>query len=294
MNRGNGAAAYVIMMMVFLTALALGAVYFVTGMNASSYMVTDGVGYLLRFIDKPRYDRHLFGLIYTVVFFIAGMLLLFIVAIPDERMLSMLRRHPPQPRRRRGAAAALREEPAPVVPPAAVLALPPREAAPPPSVPATPTVTMEQAIVEEGETAVPAAPPAPAKPEIPVDLAAQVEVPEVSEGDLPSARAELSGEEDVVYGDGPVTEDSILEFIQNYPDSAVKFLYRKNLDNRPLPPMEEDIYQRWERRGMSRAKVRGFVLEVMGWEKLPDDFPHNIWLRLRDRIYELKSEMKSR
>ena len=112
--------------------------------------------------------------------------------------------------------------------------------------------------------------------------------------DLPGERAELTGEEDVVYGDGPVTEDSILDFIQNYPDSAVKFLYRKNLDNRALPPVEEDIYQRWERRGMSRAKVRGFVLEIMGWEKLPDDFPHNIWLALRDRIYELKSEMKSR
>ena len=138
------------------------------------------------------------------------------------------------------------------------------------------------------------APPPPPKVEIPVDLAAQQEVPEMAVTDLPGARAELSGEEDVVYGDGPVTEDSILEFIQNYPDSAVKFLYRKNLDNRPLPPVEEDIYRHWERRGMSRSKVRGFVLEIMGWEKLPDDFPHNIWLRLRDRIYELKSEMKSR
>jgi len=100
--------------------------------------------------------------------------------------------------------------------------------------------------------AVPAPAPAPKTPEVPVDIAAQQESalaePPV---DLPTARPELSGEEDVVYGNGPTTEDSIVEFIQNYPDSAVKFLYRKNLDNRPLPPVEEDIYQHWERRGMS-------------------------------------------
>jgi hypothetical protein len=288
MNRGNGVITYILMLSVFLLALLLGAVYFITGMHTSSYMVSDGVGYALRYLDKPRYDRHLFGLIYSVAFFLAGLLLLFVVGMPDERMMAALRRPPPQPRRRRPAPP--REEPAAVPP--VTPAAPVREAAP--AAPEAPTVTVAAPGPEAPAVPAAPAPPPPPKPEIPVDLAAQQEVPEMPVTDLPSARAEPTGEEDVVYGNGPVTEDSIVEFIQNYPDSAVKFLYRKNLDNRPLPPVEEDIYQRWERRGMSRAKVRGFVLEIMGWEKLPDDFPHNIWLKLRDRIYELKSEMKSR
>ena len=111
--------------------------------------------------------------------------------------------------------------------------------------------------------------------------------------DLPESPYEDTGDEDVVYGNGRVTDDSVWDFIHNYPDSAVKFLYRKNLENKPLTPGEEDIYRRWEMRGMTRAKVRQFVLEVMGWKSLPDDFPHNIWRDLRDQIFELKERLAS-
>ena len=296
MNRGSSVSAYVILMLAFVAALALGSLYFITGMHASSYVITDGIEYTVRFINKPRYDRNLLGMIYTVVFFVAGLLMLFIMAVPDERMLSALRRAPapPQPRRRRTAAIA-----APA-PPMQAAPAPVREAAP--AMLGVPLPAMElparepaqAASLEEMEEAVPVAAPAPKAPEVSVDIAAQQESMAEPPVDLPTARPELSGEEDVVYGNGPTTEDSIVEFIQNYPDSAVKFLYRKNLDNRPLPPMEEDIYQHWERRGMSRAKVREYVLEIMGWDKLPDDFPHNIWLKLRDRIYELKVEIRAR
>ena len=82
------------------------------------------------------------------------------------------------------------------------------------------------------------------------------------------------------------------DFVQQYPDTAVKFLYRKTLDNKPLSPTEEDIYRNWELRGMSRAKVREIVLEIMSWQSLPDNFPHEIWRELRDQIYEMKVELK--
>ena len=42
---------------------------------------------------------------------------------------------------------------------------------------------------------------------------------------------------------------------------------------------------------MSRGKVRQLVLELMEWERLPDDFPHSIWMRLRDRIYDLQARI---
>jgi predicted Fe-S protein YdhL (DUF1289 family) len=40
---------------------------------------------------------------------------------------------------------------------------------------------------------------------------------------------------------------------------------------------------------MNRAKVREVVLEIMQWQSLPDDFPHNIWRELRDQIYEMQA-----
>ena len=86
------------------------------------------------------------------------------------------------------------------------------------------------------------------------------------------------------------TDDSMWEFIQSYPDSAVKFLYRKSLENKPLAPTDEDIYRNWEKRGMTRAKVRELVLTIMNWKSLPSDFPHNIWRDLRDKIYELQTK----
>ncbi len=103
------------------------------------------------------------------------------------------------------------------------------------------------------------------------------------------SRFDDSGEEDVVYGDGRISEDAAWEFIQQFPDSAVKFLYRKNLDNKPLSPTEEDIYRNWEMRGLTRAKVREIVLELMGWPSLPDSFPHEIWRAVRDQVFELRT-----
>lgn len=273
---------YMLALLVFISAMALGALFFMSGMQSSSYVLSDGVSLSVKFIDLPRYDRNLIGVIYAMAFLAAGLLFMIVVLVPDERTLAASRRAaPPQPRQRLAAApvAPAREAPAPA---------PPREA----PVIAAPAPEEE---VAPPEAAVEPAPAAPA-PEVSVDEAVrQAEAESESQQDLPTlGDPDLSGEEDVVYGSGPVTEDSIIEFIQTHPDSAVKFLYRKNLDNRALSPIDEDIYRKWERRGMFRAKVREFVLEIMDWEKLPDEYPHDIWLRLRDQIFELKSRAPAR
>ena len=148
------------------------------------------------------------------------------------------------------------------------------------------TVEIEGPAAQEGA----AEPPAPSV-EAEVQVAAQDE--EAAIEDIPESRFDDTGDEDVVYGNGRVTDDSIWEYIHDYPDSAVKFLYRKSLENKPLTPNEEDIYRKWELRGMTRAKVRQYVLEIMGWKALPDDFPHNIWRELRDQIFELRARIAS-
>lgn len=147
----------------------------------------------------------------------------------------------------------------------------------------------QPAVIDEAATA-PGAQPTPSLDEEVVTSA--VEEDSLIE-DLPDSRYDDTGEEDVVYGNGRVTDDSVWEFIHTYPDSAVKFLYRKSLESKPLTPSEEDIYRKWDMRGMTRTKVRQFVLEIMGWKSLPDDYPHNIWRELRDQIFELKERLAS-
>ena len=105
--------------------------------------------------------------------------------------------------------------------------------------------------------------------------------------DLDQSPAVVSDEDsDVVYGHGRVTEESVMEFIRSYPDSAIKFLFRKNLDGKILSPQEEKIYSTWQKRGLSRIKVRQFVLNIMEWESLPEISPQEMWLKLRDQIFE--------
>lgn len=271
----------------FLAALVFAGLFFITGMNDASYLVSDGAGYGLHYIDKPRYDSHLQGLIFAISFLGAGLLLVLLMVLPDQAgaAAQVQPSAPPQPRRRAAA------------PQSAAVPQPQQVAAPQPAATQEPepqpaaaagqsTVEIESPAAEGGE-----AEPPPPSVDAEVKIAAQEE--ETTIEDIPDSRFDDTGDEDVVYGNGRVTDDSIWEYIHDYPDSAVKFLYRKSLENKPLTPNDEDIYRKWELRGMTRAKVREYVLEIMGWKALPDDFPHNIWRGLRDQIFELKARIAS-
>lgn len=273
---------HIILVGFFLAALIVGALFFVLGMDSASYLVSDGSGVGIHYIDKPSYDAHFQGLIFTITFLAAGILLLGLVILPDQQRSVTVQRAsaPPQPRKRSAGA----PEPAQAAPQPPQ----PAPAAEPAAQPAAPGPTVEIEGEPEPETSQPERAPAKTRSVEEEVLTAQPEETAEIE-DLPDARAAETGEEDVVYGSGRVDDDSIWEFIHNHPDSAVKFLYRKTLDNKPLSPTEEDIYRRWEMRGMRRAKVRELVLEIMAWKTLPDDFPHNIWRGLRDQIFENRS-----
>ncbi|MCP4295131.1 MAG: hypothetical protein GY786_05955 [Proteobacteria bacterium] len=96
----------------------------------------------------------------------------------------------------------------------------------------------------------------------------------------------VEGEDDVVYGSEQITGAAIMDFVHKFPDSALKFLYRKQLNGKPLPREDEEIYNNWEQRGMSRSKVKHYILSLMEWEKLPKDALYDIWKQLRDHIYD--------
>ena len=270
----------------FLAALVFAAMYFVTGMNDASYLVNDGAGYGLRYIDKPSYDANQQGLVFVISFLVAGLLLLLLIVLPDqEGVFASVQPAPPQPRRR---PASQQPTQAPAPQPVAMA----QPAAAPTG--GTPVEEPTQALDVEAEAPGVEADAAPVQsPSLDDEVATAVIEDELEIEDLPESRYDDTGDEDVVYGNGRVTDDSIWDFIHAYPDSTVKFLYRKSLENKPLTPNEEDIYRKWEMRGMSRARVRQFVLEIMGWKSLPDDYPHNIWRELRDKIFDLKERMVS-
>lgn len=94
------------------------------------------------------------------------------------------------------------------------------------------------------------------------------------------------GEDDVVYGSEPITNAAIIDFVHKNPDSALKFLFRKQLDGKGLTTDEEEIYHSWEQRGMTRGKVKAYILSMMEWDVLPKEPLYEIWKKLRDHIFE--------
>jgi hypothetical protein len=282
MNRMSSDKFYMAMFALFIGALAVGCVVFVIGMREASYVINDGIGYSVHYFNKPRYDSQLQGLIFALAFLVAGVLLLMLIILPNQGQPSAQRvQGPPQPRQR-----APRPAPAVAAAPAPA-ALPRRE--PEPAAEAAPQAEMAVVPPElEPAPAAPAARPAETRSVEEEVLSISASVDDLPALESADSRFDDAGEDDVVYGTGRITDDAIWEFVQGYPDSAVKFLYRKTLDNKPLSPADEDIYRKWEGRGMARSKVRQIVLDLMQWKSLPDEFPHNIWRELRDQIFEMR------
>ena len=97
-------------------------------------------------------------------------------------------------------------------------------------------------------------------------------------------------ENDVVFGEGPIIKSSISKFLREYPESAIKFLLRKNLDGRPLPFEYEEIYQKWENRGLSKGKLKKYLFKVMNWEKFPDITVLETLKIIRENLFDIKEK----
>ncbi len=282
-----------VLLALFLAALIAGFIFFLSGISDTRYLVTDGIRLSVHYIDKPKFDSHLQGLIFSISFLAAGLLMVLFILLPNGRRTAtasgagLIRPQPDEP-----------PQPAHRAPPAPASGPP---AAPAPDPPAEKTDAQESPAQPSPLTIEPMEGDPPATGETPqasagrtVNALGEEAVPHDLD-DLPDleeteARYDENDDEDVVYGDGRITEDAAFDFVQTYPDSAVKFLYRKNLDNKPLPPGDEDIYRSWEMRGLTRQKIREFVLEIMGWHSLPDAFPHQVWKELRDQIFEYQAK----
>ena len=96
-----------------------------------------------------------------------------------------------------------------------------------------------------------------------------------------------SEETDVVFGGEKITPSAVEKFIRQYPDSTLRFFFRRSLDGRPLSAEIEAIYYSWEKRGMSRGLLKKFLLKLMEWQEVPDLPILDLLQSLRDRIYDV-------
>ena len=233
-----------------LAATVGGIMVCYSGMSETSYLVYRGMEITTYYLDKNRHDLYVNGMVYSITFGIAFLLLLAVIVIPS----------PEQIQKR--------------------LAVSPFTGGN-----STPGITAPavEALVEE-ET------PAADDESLEIELEPDVESFEVDEEEEEES-AQSSGPEeedsDVVYGTGRITDQAHRSFIISSPDSAVKFLLRKELDGRPLKSSQDEIYNGWQERGLSRGKLRKHFLKIMEWDNVPELEVSEIYNQVKDKVYEI-------
>ena len=102
-----------------------------------------------------------------------------------------------------------------------------------------------------------------------------------------------SEDDDVVFGSKKITNAALEKFVRQYADSTLKFLLRRNLDGRPLSGGIEEVYAGWEKRGLSRKRLKNYVLKLMEWSEMPDLPILDLLQTLRERVYEVSNKNES-
>jgi len=221
-----------------------------TGMSETSYIVYRGMELTTYYLDKNRHDLYLNGLVYSITFSIAFLLLLAVIVIPSPEQIQ-----------KRLAATSFAGSPESTEI----------------SVPEGETPDAEDTSPLDGES-------------IEIELEPDIEPHEVDDEEV--EKSALTGgiddeDSDVVYGTGRITDEAHKSFIISSPDSAIKFLMRKELDGRPLKSSEDEIYEAWQERGLSRGKLRKHILKIMGWENVPELEVNEIYNQVKDKAYEI-------
>ena len=232
-------------------AAAVGGIFICyTGMSETSYLVYRGMELTTYYLDKNRHDLYLNGLVYSITFGIAFLLLLAVIVIPSPEQIQ-----------KRLAATSFAGSPGSTEI----------------SVPKGETPDAEDTSPLDGES-------------MEIELEPDIESHEVDEEEVEESA--LTGgiddeDSDVVYGTGRITDEAHKSFIISSPDSAIKFLMRKELDGRPLKSSQDEIYEAWQERGLSRGKLRKHILKIMEWESVPELEVNEIYNQVKDKAYEI-------
>ncbi len=254
MRRFNSSTAFMIVLLLMVGAMVIGCMTFLNQMNGNYIMIQKGITPVKHVLNHHKYVQNKRGFIFSVTFLIVTGSLFIMIALPSEEKKTVIkRRDVPQPidiDREDSAISAIVE--------------PQKEVKP--VEPVAPTAPSTAAKEEESEP--------------PIEIIEHVEELAADFEDI------TEGEDDVVYGAGPISDAAIMHFVHKFPDSALKFLYRKQLDGKALTNVEEDIYQKWEERNLTRGKVKGYILTMMDWKEFPKKPLYETWKEVRDHIFE--------
>ena len=110
---------------------------------------------------------------------------------------------------------------------------------------------------------------------------------EFDEDKVHSMQQSGSDDTDVVFGSDIIRVPSMEKFVLQYPESALRFLMRQNIDGKPLPADIVLVHAGWEERGLSRNVLKKYVLKLMQWSDFPDLPFQDFYLQIRDRIFEV-------
>lgn len=244
-------------LLLLIGILAISTLTFFSGMDSSFVLIQKGPTPVRHVIDHYAYAQNKRGFIFALTFLISAISFFIMIMLPsdDAAPVSKVSAAPEparRPERDEGGISAVVEsapvEAQPVDEPSAVRIVPKPDEAP------------AEPIIESAD----------------LDDTLDAEVlDEIKEG-----------EDDVVYGSGPISDAAIIHFVHKFPDSALKFLYRKQLDGKTLTNTEEEIYQQWEKRQMTRGKVKSYIKALMDWKDLPKKPLYEIWKDIRDHIFE--------
>ncbi len=257
MRRGNSATVFMVLLVLLIGALSLGSISFLNQMNSNYVLIQRGNEPTKFVLNHFKYTQNKRGFIFSITFLVSAASILIMIALPSvEVKIKAKPKDVPQPvrveREDSSISAVIEPEKEKEIPIAAAEELPVIQ-------PLEKTGTDEEPPAEIIETV--------------EEISADFE--DITEG-----------EDDVVYGTGSISDAAIMHFVHKFPDSALKFLFRKQLDGKALTNVEESIYQAWENRHLTRGKVKGYILTLMDWKEFPKKPLYETWKEIRDHIYE--------
>ena len=77
------------------------------------------------------------------------------------------------------------------------------------------------------------------------------------------------------------------KFVLQYPESALKFLMRQNIDGKPLPSDIVLVHADGRNADYRVNVLKKYVLELMQWSDFPDLPFQDFYLQIRNRIFEV-------
>ena len=238
-----------------LLATLGGIVVCYSGMSDASFLVNKGMEITTYYLDKNRYDLYLIGLVYSITFGVALLLVLSVIVIPTKEQIN-----------KRTSESQIGESPV------------------------TGTQYKPETTTSEEETSDETGTLSESDESLGIELEPELEsFRDVEDKELATLTGNAADEDsDVIYGTGQITDEAHRSFILNSPDSAVKFLLRKELDGKNLKSSQDEIYEGWQNRGLSRGKLRKHFLKLMEWDSVPELEVSEIYEQVKDKVYEIK------